>query len=378
MGPHKTGTTALQGAFHLARQQLAEHGVHYAGKDRQPARAAGAKVGATLGRGSSTPKPERWDELCAEVAAAGDQRVVISSEYFCIANAEVARSVVEELGGERIHVVVTLRPLLKILPSQWQEYVQNGMRTPYEDWLKETLRQEGRTARTQRFWHRHEHGKLVDRWASIVGPENLTVVVVDETNPLMQLRIFEELVGLPNGLLVPDEAASNRSLTLGEVELIRQLNQTAHENKWSDERYGKLIRHGVRPQLRKAHKPSRDEPRVTTPDWAVDEVSAIAEREVSRISDLGVRVIGDLAALTKRGSRTSAPAGPPVIPSTAAASAVLAAILASQRPAPEKKPAAPVPAPRRAEHADTRTLFRVITRRGVRRLRRIRRTSSDA
>ena len=31
IGPHKTGTTALQWAMHVARDSLHEQGVHYAG-----------------------------------------------------------------------------------------------------------------------------------------------------------------------------------------------------------------------------------------------------------------------------------------------------------------------------------------------------------
>jgi hypothetical protein len=36
IGPHKTGTTAIQGALHLARERLAVEGVAYPGRGRQP------------------------------------------------------------------------------------------------------------------------------------------------------------------------------------------------------------------------------------------------------------------------------------------------------------------------------------------------------
>ena len=36
IGPHKTGTTAIQGALHLARERLAAEGVVYPGRGRQP------------------------------------------------------------------------------------------------------------------------------------------------------------------------------------------------------------------------------------------------------------------------------------------------------------------------------------------------------
>ena len=82
IGPHKTGTTAIQGAFHLARGQLAAHGVVYAGADRQPMRATLAVTGRRAMLGESRPDMAYWDKLVRDVREAGDQRIVISSEFF--------------------------------------------------------------------------------------------------------------------------------------------------------------------------------------------------------------------------------------------------------------------------------------------------------
>src|SRR3989304_5738516 len=45
IGPHKTGTTTIQGAFHGARADLLSQGVRYAGRSRQQAQAAHAVTG---------------------------------------------------------------------------------------------------------------------------------------------------------------------------------------------------------------------------------------------------------------------------------------------------------------------------------------------
>ena len=50
----------------------------------------------------------------------------LSSEFFAEADDATARRVIADLGGARVHVVVTLRSLTRILPSQWQQYLQNG------------------------------------------------------------------------------------------------------------------------------------------------------------------------------------------------------------------------------------------------------------
>ena len=58
IGPHKTGTTAIQGALYNARKQLGEHGAAYAGPGRQPYLAA---LFATnrLGRRGDVPDGRR-------------------------------------------------------------------------------------------------------------------------------------------------------------------------------------------------------------------------------------------------------------------------------------------------------------------------------
>lgn len=400
IGPHKTGTTALQGAFHTARDRLAAHGVLYPGTVRQPVSAALAKIGVEFPGPSGTPvrehldvflqrerpRAERWEKLRAEVAAADGKRVVISTEYFSNAADEAAHAVVQELGGDRVHVVVTLRPLLKILPSQWQQYVRNGLHHSYEEWLDAMFHQAPYIDPTPSFWRRHRHDSLVRRWAEAAGPENVTVLVQDETDQERQLRVFEELAGLPDGFLTYDDR-DNRSLTRAELELLLALNKEAHERGWSQNRYGKVVRGGALRRMRESYRPGRDEPRVTTPPWAVTEATELAEEMSAAIVDLGVRVVGDPAALAKRPSATAAPdAAPSMLPAAAAAQAVLGGILGtgaveseraaaarkSEPAAGSRKPASrPVPLlDRPVRDVDARTLLRVVAGRGLRRIRR--------
>jgi hypothetical protein len=203
IGPHKTGTTAVQGAFHLARERLAGQGVVYAWPGRQALLPALAVTGRPPLLGGPQPGMADWDKLVREVCAAGDQRVVVSSEFFADATERVIRRVTGELGGPRVHVVVTLRALARLLPSQWQQYLQNGLRMPYLEWLEGTLAQPPRTP-TPNFWYRHRHDKLVARWAQAVGAQSVTVIMVNESDRMALLRAFESLLGLPGGFLIPE------------------------------------------------------------------------------------------------------------------------------------------------------------------------------
>src|SRR5699024_9517272 len=78
IGPHKTGTSALQGAMHQAHAALGQHGVRIAGAAPRPSRAVWAVTGSSGPLGAPTARMEHWDRLVGEVASAGEQRVVIS------------------------------------------------------------------------------------------------------------------------------------------------------------------------------------------------------------------------------------------------------------------------------------------------------------
>ncbi len=104
IGPHKTGTTALQGAMRQARPKLREHGVVYAGLERQHMFAALAVTGGKGLLGDPPMEMRHWDRLVRQVNRASGKRVVVSSEFFDGADDETARKVVTELDPARVHV----------------------------------------------------------------------------------------------------------------------------------------------------------------------------------------------------------------------------------------------------------------------------------
>ncbi len=379
IGPHKTGTTAIQGALLQARSALAEHGVVYAGRERQHMMAALAVTGGKGLYGDPQASMPHWNRLVEQVAAAEDRRVVVSSEFFDDADPATARRIVEELGGQRVHVVVTLRPLAKILPSAWQQYVRNKLRLSYQDWLDAMLNKPPYVEPTTTFWQRHRHDVLVDRWATIVGPQNLTVVVVDESDRLELMRTFERLLGVPPGLLAPEHGMTNRSLTLGEIELVRQLNIEFKRQGWSDDLYRDVVREGLVAHLQATRSPGPDEPQITTPTWALERAAAIGAAAAERIVALGVRVVGDISILgaipeTAVGSAEVAPMEP-VLPVNAASDAVVGTIMASYFLGPEPSTLLG----RRLNTIRSAELATVVLRRLPRRLRRrLRRPSANS
>ncbi len=330
IGPHKSGTTAVQGAFHQGRKRLAKQGITYIGKGRKPVRPVQALTGRSPMLGEPAGSTADWDNLVANVTATGDKRAVISSEFFAEADEDAARRAVSDLGGEQVHVVVTLRPLGKVLAAQWQQYVQNGLRDSYEDWLDIMFNRPDDEHPNSTFWRRHQQGELVTRWANAVGAQNLTVICVDDSDHRMLMDTFEGLLDLPEGFLVPDDSQANRSLTHAEAELVRDFNKHFKAEKLPNRLYGSHIRRGAVQRMKVAAEPSEHDQAIRTPQWALERATKLGAEAAETITTLGVRVIGDLEKLSEYPSKRAGTLDlDAALATQAAAQAVMGAVTAS-------------------------------------------------
>jgi hypothetical protein len=330
IGPPKTGTTALQGAFHAARDDAEAQGVHYAGRSRHSVSAAQAIVGRPSFYSVDRP-PDRshWKRLVSEVQHAGDKRVVISSEFFADAKPDAINTIVSDLDASRAHIVITLRPLARILPSQWQQYIQSNMRASYDTWLDAMLNKD-ESKLSPSFWQRHRHDRLVARWAEVVGPDRVTVVALHEHDHDFVLRAFERLTGLRDGTLVSTPDVTNRSLTMPEVESVRAFNVSFRQEGLERPLHSRVMNFGAARYMRQFEAPA-DAPRVETPQWALDRAGAIAREMVDAITASGVRVIGDLESLAEvPASRLAGDQQPPVtVPPSVAATMAMGVLYSS-------------------------------------------------
>ncbi len=338
VGVHKTGTTALQAALADARDDLAAVGILYPGKRSAQHQAALAILGRTWGwkdnGGWATPM-SRYEKLVEHVGAHRG-RVVISSEFFCETDAETAMRVAEDLGRDRLQVVVTLRNLGNLLPSSWQQYLKYGVRAPYETWLHDVFDNPQGSSITPTFWRRHDHGAVVQRWVDAVGAENVTVMVLEGVDRRSNFVGFAQMLGVEAEMLTTRmNLTSNRSMTAAEAEFLRQLNVVAKkEMTWAE--YVKYIRNGVALGLVEGREPDADEPRVHTPDWALDAAVEHGNEDAETIAALGVNVLGSLDALRARVATPAETHGKIVVPTDVAVHAILATIKAAEAPVTSK------------------------------------------
>lgn len=172
VGFHKTGTTALQSAFADIRPALSEQGVLYPGSRSAHHRATGAATGRRWGwsgEGSRRPSARYWEDLVRD-ATAHPGRVAISSEAFALADGATMDQIVARLGADRLQVVMRLRPIARLLPSSWQQYLKYGLKARYEDWLEQAFADPPKCPPSPNFWRRNDHVGIAERWARRLGP----------------------------------------------------------------------------------------------------------------------------------------------------------------------------------------------------------------
>ena len=295
IGPHKTGTTSVQSAFHIARRELSRRGIHYAGPDRHPVIAAQAAIEQPGRQGQRKHPIARWEALLAEIARNRAELVVLSSEWFADAGPDAIQRIIGELGADRVHVVVTLRPVVRVLPSQWQQYLAAGSTVGYTSWLESVFGPPAAVV-TPTFWHRHRHDLLVKRWMSVVGAARITVVVVDDVDRRAVLRAFEMLTGLREGVLVAEPDRANRSFTAPEADLLREMNARLAAEIDDPNLRLNLGLYGAAAALR-LREPGAREPRIETPAWALERAVEVGNEIVAGLQGSGVLVIGNLGSL---------------------------------------------------------------------------------
>lgn len=322
IGPHKTGTTALQVALSKARTELERQGVRYlwGGVRQTNANLAAQALAGKASRkfASETAVPYwHWENLLEKVRASTEARVVVSGEEFCNFEDDAIAKAVESFGNGRTKVFVTLRPLEKILASQWQQYVQFGAVTDrFEDWLKKILAPNNSDQLVRDFWIRHRHDRLVERWSKAVGAPNLICLVLNPKDHSLLFRSVQDMLGLREGTLQDEGRLINRSITAPEAEAIRALYERLQKLGYGD--LSRHIRYMISPsELIKRDRVPVGEAKSELPRWALERARELSAEIAKGIGASGTRIIGNLDDLVPEES-VEAPEHLPVLDSVPA------------------------------------------------------------
>ena len=222
IGLPKTGTTYLQDALWLNRDELRARGLLLPGRSRRRHLLASLDLRedpTLVDRPGDIRAP--WQELATEVAAwSGD--AVISHEFFAAAAPHQIRRALDDLAGAEVHVVLTCRSMVELGISRWQEFVKNGGRADIDRYPR---------ARPYRpadewGWGSFDLADVLRRWGSVVAPERIHVLPMapGRSDPQQLWVLFCSVLGVdPQGLDVP-AAPVNSTLGVVETELLRRVN----------------------------------------------------------------------------------------------------------------------------------------------------------
>lgn len=331
IGTMKSGTTAIQRAASQRRRTLLKHGVRYPGTGLNHYTPIAAFMGVR--REGEHPDLTTWEHLLSEVEGDETNRVLISHEWACEADDATARRLVDAL-GERLHVVITLRPLTQMVGSYWQEVVKNGRRTSvFEQWLQGALKHPPGKRRKDQWDRQSDQAGIVERWERLLGPDRVTVVIADPGDPARVPATLEQLLDLPAGMLADsdaDESTANRSLSPAEAEFFRRQNFAFHRRGVPFREFALAYRRtAVSQMLRTSPDLPDHQRRIVLPRWAAERATTYGSDIAERLRTSRAHFVGDLDTL--HAPVTSAVDGPlpvpDVIPIDTAVEAVVASVL---------------------------------------------------
>lgn len=289
IGLPKTGTTYLQDVLWSQRDVLAGEGVLIPGPGHREHLWGALEVLGRPVRKRHRDAPGAWSRLVAEVRA-HDGPAVITHEFLCGASAKQAAAAVADLAPADVHVVVTARHALGMLTAGWQESVKNGGRKR----LEEVAAQPGGKKSGEFSWRTWDLGGVLRRWGGQVPADRVHVLPVPGPGepPDQHWRNFAGVLGLDAGRYRLPEGATNTSLGVVQVELLRRINahlggfrSAADRGVW------------IRGYLAEGHLVRQDGEKFGARAEEVADCRKRSERAVRMIRDHGFHVVGDVESL---------------------------------------------------------------------------------
>ena len=227
VGTPKTGTSYLQDVLFRNREVLRGQGILYPADRFDGHFLAALDLMRLTWGGLETQAVGAWDRLAAEIRA-WPGTSIISHEILSTASpTQIDRALTSFGEGVEVHLIVSVRDLVRQVPAEWQENVKHRSLVSYAHFL-EMIRDPARDTRIGSwFWGAQEIPDILDRWGATLPPEQVHLVTVPRPGaaPDELWRRFSHTFGL-DGLeldLTPERA--NPSLGVPETALLRLINK---------------------------------------------------------------------------------------------------------------------------------------------------------
>lgn len=303
VGTPKTGTSYLQEVLFQNKRTLAGADILYPA-DRFDAHFLAALDLMRLPWGGlETEAIGSWDRLAAQVRAHHGTSV-ISHEILATASRAQVGKALESLGhrtgggaGAEVHVILSVRDLVRQIPAEWQENVKHRSAISYARFL-EQIRDPARESRIATwFWGVQEIPDILNRWGHDLPPERIHLVTVPPPGGAHELlwKRFSQAFGLDGLDLALDLEGerANPSLGVAETALLRRINR-ATNRVLDPPDYRPLVRELIAHQTLSQRTRS---PRLSLPPDVHPWAQEVEGSWVREIEERGYDVVGDLGDL---------------------------------------------------------------------------------
>ena len=238
IGAMKTGTTFLQQLLTANRDNLPGAGYLFpGGSSSRQLRAVQEALGRT--RGDPRIRAETrgaWSALSQEMHAHPDLASIVSVESLSFATSAQAQRIVGLLEPMDVHVVLTVRDTLAVIPSYWQTMVHDGSTVSWADYVHGIRKLSGLQGRlgqlspnqaVRAFSRAQRIPRMLDAWRSAVPADRLHVVTVPPLGSDFGLLWdrFAAAVGVDPARCPDPPVRTNPSLGHASTEFLRRVNQ---------------------------------------------------------------------------------------------------------------------------------------------------------
>jgi len=303
VGTPKTGTSYLQHVLFHNRRLLHRHGVGYPADRFDAHFLAALDLMRMPWGGLEAQAIGAWETLAASVRRSSDDAIISHEILATASRAQIGRAL-ESLGhgtDTEVHLVLSVRDLVRQIPAEWQENVKHRAALSYGAFIDKIQdpRREGRIPTW--FWGVQEIPDILERWGHDLPPDHVHLVTVPRAGeaPDLLWKRFVTAFGLDGIPLELDGERVNPSLGAPETALIRRINRAANE-ELEPRYYRPLVRELIAHQTLSRRTSS---PRLALPPDVHPWATGLEEAWVREVQLRRYDVVGDLDDL--RG-------GPPV------------------------------------------------------------------
>ena len=292
VGSPKTGTTFLQEVLWSQKELAKEQGLLL------PLEAFFDHYLATLAVRDIEPQPQDaeraagvWGRI-VEASHEWDGDVLVSHELFAPATAEQAERAIAAFGPDaEVHLVLTVRDLVRQIPAEWQEHVKHRSTADFDAFVADLRREDPRTW----FWQVQDFRDVLRRWGSTIPASRVHVVSVPPAGQPSSLlwERFAGLLGLDPSTFTTTGLRANTSLGYEQAELLRRVNAELGDRLPLPGPYAP----DVKSMFAERVLPQQPGTKLALAGDGLDYAVKRSEQLAQQISDLGVDVVGGLDEL---------------------------------------------------------------------------------